>query len=207
LRPVAEPHDQRLRGSGAAQSTSLCGSASAAADPRRIHRFACGRPLRSGRQSTRRIGARSVTQTPRAGGRRSVRRRRARVHAERRGARGKGTPDAAAVQVRRADAQRAPALSASSCAIVSPFLSVGCCGFRRFGRVAQDRSVIQQVEPGEDLLARGARVPARVIGSGGGQSSAGKQLERRPGSHDRKRARGLNPLALELSRVATGTLT
>jgi hypothetical protein len=67
--------------------------------------------------------------------------------------------------------------------------------------------VIQQVEAGEDLLAGGARMPARGIGPGGGQSSAGKQLERRPGSHDRKRARGLNPLALELSRVATGTLT
>jgi hypothetical protein len=42
--------------------------------------------------------------------------------------------------------------------------------------------VIQQVEAGEDLLAGGARMPARGIGPGGGQSSAGKQLERRPGS-------------------------
>jgi hypothetical protein len=72
--------------------------------------------------------------------------------------------------------------------------------FRKVWRVAQGSEVIQQVEPGEDLLARGGRMPTRVIGPGGGQSSAGKQLERRPGGQDRKRARGVNPLVLDLSR-------
>jgi hypothetical protein len=51
-----------------------------------------------------------------------------------------------------------------------------CCGFRKVWlgafrkvwRVAQGSEVIQQVEPGEDLLARGARMPTRVIGPGGG---------------------------------------
>jgi hypothetical protein len=42
------------------------------------------------------------------------------------------------------------------------------CGFPKVWRVAQGSEVIQQVEPGEDLLARGGRMPTRVTGPGGG---------------------------------------
>jgi hypothetical protein len=48
------------------------------------------------------------------------------------------------------------------------FRKVWLGAFRKVWRVAQGSEVIQQVEPGEDLLARGARMPTRVIGPGGG---------------------------------------
>jgi type I restriction-modification system DNA methylase subunit len=40
--------------------------------------------------------------------------------------------------------------------------------FRKVWRVAQGSEGFQQVEPGEDLLARAAQMPTRVSGPGGG---------------------------------------
>lgn len=77
------------------------------------------------------------------------------------------------------------------------------CGARKVWRGSRSSEVARQVEPGHNLHARVARVLTRSRGTGGGQSFAGKQPERRPGTRDRMGARGRTSLALDPFGIGT----